>query len=373
MTSFFQLIAKEPFLALFLCLGIGHLIGRIKIRGFTLGTTASSLLVALIVSAVAFETAGIRFTIPDLVQTASLSLFLFAVGLRVGPQFVEGLRQEGFHLVLLTFLTATLNFLIVWGGSRYFELAPGFSAGMISGGYNVTAAMGVATRAVQDGAFKVPAGFTAEEVIANIAAGYSLTYIFSLLGIVFLITHLPGMFGINVVEAAKQSARKFGGSADPAPGTPQAFKHGMLSGDIRVFQLANPQLAGHPALEVFQRFDTPVLRITRHGESVPLKDNPPLETGDLKPATCSRSAGSSRSFYRIRPASVPKSRMRKRARLTSIRPRLSCRGRSFPARRCSSFMNACPHTESGSARFSGRGRSCRCSRAPGYACTMFCV
>lgn len=281
MTAFFQLVAKEPFLALFLSLGCGHLLGRIKVRRFTLGTTASSLLVALILSATAFEVAGVRFNIPDLVQTASLSLFLYAVGLRVGPAFIEGIRKEGIHLVILTMITASLNFLLVWGGSHLFNLPPGFSPGMISGGYNVTAAMGVATRAVQEGAYHLAPGYTQEQVIANIAAGYSLTYVFSLLGIVLLITRLPGMFGINVVEAGKESAKKFGGSAHAAPGTPQAFQHGMLRGDIRVFQLTNPQLVGQPAHEVFERLDTPVLRITRQGGVVPLVGNPTLEMGDL--------------------------------------------------------------------------------------------
>ena len=65
--SAFQLLAKEPFLALFLALGFGHLLGRVKVRGFTLGSTASTLLVALLISGVAFSSAGIRFQIPDLV------------------------------------------------------------------------------------------------------------------------------------------------------------------------------------------------------------------------------------------------------------------------------------------------------------------
>src|SRR6185437_7007249 len=66
-----------------------------------------------------------------------------------------------------------------------------------------------------------------------------------------------------------------------APGTTAAFEHGMLRGDIRVFKLSNPALAGQPVLTVFQKFDTPVVRITRRGGVVPLIDNPVLEMGDL--------------------------------------------------------------------------------------------
>jgi putative transport protein len=281
MAALFQLLSREPFVALFLALGFGHLIGRVKVRGFTLGSTASSLLIALIISGFAFRVADVKFMIPDLLQTAMLSLFLYAVGLRVGPQFIAGIRQEGLHLVALTFITATLNSLIVFFGSRWVNLPPGFAPGMISGGYNITAAMGVAAGAVTSGTYQLPAGITAEQVTANIAAGYSLTYVFSLLGIVLLITHLPGMFGINAVKAGEEANKKFSSGAHAAPGTSAAFEHGMFRGDIRVFQLTNPALVGRPVLMVFQKFDTPVVRITRRGAVLPLIDNPVLEMGDL--------------------------------------------------------------------------------------------
>lgn len=127
MAALFQLLSREPFAALFLALGFGHLIGRVKVRGFTLGSTASSLLVALIISGFAFRLADVKFMIPDLLQTAMLSLFLYAVGLRVGPQFIAGIRREGLHLVALTFITAILNSLIVFFGSRWANLPPGFA------------------------------------------------------------------------------------------------------------------------------------------------------------------------------------------------------------------------------------------------------
>jgi putative transport protein len=279
--ALFHLLSKEPFLALFLSLGLGHILGRVKVRGFTLGSTASTLLLALILSGTAFKYAGVHFQIPDLVQTSALSLFLFAVGLRVGPQFIDGLRLEGLHLIILTMITATLNFLLVWGGSVLFSLPPGFAPGLISGGYNVTAAIGVAAQAVQTGTYHIPAGYTAEQVVANITTGYSLTYVFSLLGIVLLITRLPGMFGIDVAASAKASAKRFGETSDAAPGTPQAFDIGMLKGGIRVFRLANAQFVGQPAYAVFEHLDTPVLRLTRRGTAIPLKDNPKLEMGDL--------------------------------------------------------------------------------------------
>lgn len=279
--SFSQLLVREPFVALFISLGLGHLLARVKVRGFALNSTAATLLVALIISATVFETTGLHFAIPDMVQTMSLTLFLYAVGLRVGPQFIAGIRQEGFHLVALTLITATLNFLLVLGGSKFFNLAPGFAPGMISGGYNVTAAMGVATQAVGEGTYQPPAGVTPDQVIANIAAGYSLTYIFSLLGIVLLMTKLLPLFGFDPVKAAKESEKKFGGSGKPLPGTSNAFNLGFTPATVRVFQLTNQEFVGQPVHEVFARLDSPVLRITRNGDVINLHDNPKLQLSDL--------------------------------------------------------------------------------------------
>src|SRR5215471_9579825 len=168
-------------MTIFFVLGFGYLLGRVSLGFFSLGSTAGSLLVGLIVGALAFTLAGVHFQIPDLVGTIFLALFTYAVGLRVGPQFVEGLRQQGVQLIVLVMVTTTLAFVIAYGGSKVFGLAPGFAPGILSGSNTISAVMGVATSAVDGGLYQLPAGATAAQVKGNIAAGYSLTYILSIL------------------------------------------------------------------------------------------------------------------------------------------------------------------------------------------------
>jgi hypothetical protein len=84
--------------------------------------------------------------------------------------------------------------------------------------------MGVATAAVDEGLYQLPAGLTAEQVKANIAAGYSLSYILSILGIVLLVRNLPSIFGYDPVETAKESEKKFGAEGHALPGTSAAFE-----------------------------------------------------------------------------------------------------------------------------------------------------
>ena len=281
MHTAFELLAAQPFAAIFLVLGLGYVAGRLSLGFFSLGSTAGSLLVALVVCSLAFVLADVRFVVPDLVGTIFLALFTYAIGLRVGPLFVEGLRREGLQLVVITLVTTTVAFLLVLIGSRVLHLAPGYAPGLLSGANTVSAVMGVATAAVDNGLYTPPAGVTAEAVKANIAAGYSLSYILSVLGIVLLVRNLPGMFGYDPVAAARDAEKSFGAKGQALPGTSSAFDLAMPEVGVRVLKLERDDFVGKPALAVFQQLGAPVLRITRGKVVVKLADNPQLERGDL--------------------------------------------------------------------------------------------
>jgi putative transport protein len=168
----------------------------------------------------------LSFQISDSVGTIFLALFTYAAGLRVGPQFVEGMRREGGKLVILVLVTTACAFAIALGGSRLLGLTPGFSPGILSGSNTISAVMGVATSAVDQGLYQPPGGIPAEQVKGNIAAAYSLTYIASGFVIVLLIRNLPGMFGIDPVSAAKKAEETYGAKGHALPGTSEAFTIG---------------------------------------------------------------------------------------------------------------------------------------------------
>jgi putative transport protein len=277
----FSFLAAQPFVTLFFVLGFGHLVGQLRLGFFSPGSTAGALLVALIVGGLAFQSDAVRFSIPEPLTTVFLALFTYAVGLRVGPQFVEGMRREGARLIILVMITTTLAFVLAYGGSRLLGLAPGFGPGILSGSNTISAVLGVATAAVDQGLYHVPHGITAEQIKANLAAGYSLSYILSILCIVLLVRNLPGMFGFDPVQAAKESEKRYGSKGHALPGTSEAFGLGMMPVDVRVFELDNGEYIGQPVLDVFERMDTPVLRLTRNGAVVPLASNPRLQKSDL--------------------------------------------------------------------------------------------
>ena len=118
-------------------------------------------------------------------------------------------------------------------------------------------------------------------VKANIAAGYSLTYVFSVLAIVLLVRSLPALFGIDPVAAGERSRAQYGGAKAAVPGTTAAFEIGILhDADVRVFELASARFVGRPVHEVFEAWARRCCA-SRAAARIPARGQPRLEKGDL--------------------------------------------------------------------------------------------
>ena len=282
--SIFQLFEKQPFLLIFLSLALGYLIGRVQFKGIGLGSTAGSLLAAVILSLTAFLAYDIQYAIPGLLSTIFLSLFMFAIGLKVGPQFFSGLMRNGWSFVVMAVLVVVANFLIAWGGSRLVGLDPGFAAGIISGSFTVTAVVGVATGAVTSGAYALPQGMSAEQVQANIAAGYAISYVLSTVFIIVLVRYLPRLFGKDPVKAGKEAEELYGAGADatPMPGSDEAYVIGHLPVDHRAYRIEKEEFIGQSITAIEAKYsDLAILRLVRDGQPLDLEENPTLQRGDL--------------------------------------------------------------------------------------------
>jgi len=78
---------SQPFIALFLVIGLGYAVGQIKIGGLSLGIGAV-LFVGLGVGAIAPKAAP-----PGLLGTVGLVLFLYGIGIQYGRDFFKGLMS----------------------------------------------------------------------------------------------------------------------------------------------------------------------------------------------------------------------------------------------------------------------------------------
>src|SRR4051812_6620509 len=91
-------LGKQPFILLFLVIAAGYALGRVKIKGLNLGATAASLVIALVVSLLA-AARGVKIAIPELASTIFFNMFMFSVGMKVGPQFLSGLKRDAAKFV----------------------------------------------------------------------------------------------------------------------------------------------------------------------------------------------------------------------------------------------------------------------------------
>ena len=86
-TKFIELLRVQPVLTLFLILGVGYLIGAIRIGSFSLGPVAGVLFAGLFLGHFDFQmSAGAH---------VGFALFIFSVGYQAGPRFFDVLRTDG--------------------------------------------------------------------------------------------------------------------------------------------------------------------------------------------------------------------------------------------------------------------------------------
>jgi putative transport protein len=277
-------LGTQPFVLLFLVLAIGTELGRLKFGFISLGSTASTLLAGIAISLCAYLLYDIKYQAPTLLTTIFLNLFMFAVGLKVGPQFFSGLRLDGIKFIIIALIVVGLNFGIIFGAGKAVGLSPGFATGLISGSMTDTAVIGAATGAVESGSYRPPEGVQAADVVGNVAAGYAITYLFSLVGMILLVRNIARLSGIDAKATARSAEESYGSGQDrlPTVGTEAAYSMSLrMPVSVRAYKVEHDEIVGLSAREATKRFDIPILRILRGDRVLDIAVNPVIERGDI--------------------------------------------------------------------------------------------
>ena len=195
-TRLIETLRAQPVLTLFLILGMGYLIGNIRIGSFSLGPVAGVLFAGLFLGHFDFRmSAG--------AQAVGFALFIFSVGYQAGPRFFDVLRTDGLKYFSLAVVIAATGFTVAVIATNLLDLAPGTAAGLLSGGLTSSPTLAAAQEALRSGQVTPPEGITADTMIGNVATGYAITYIFGLAGLIAIIKVLPQLLGINLEKEAK--------------------------------------------------------------------------------------------------------------------------------------------------------------------------
>src|SRR5215469_9557986 len=102
-------LSQQPFIVLFLIVALGLWMAKTNVRGVSLGVVASTLLVGLLFSVTAFKIYDVSFKLPDFTKEIFFNFFIYAVGLKVGPQCFAGLEKNGKQFLIVTLTVLILS------------------------------------------------------------------------------------------------------------------------------------------------------------------------------------------------------------------------------------------------------------------------
>jgi putative transport protein len=265
LASAHEFLLNQPVLVFFLVLGLGYLIGNIKVFGIGLGSVGGVLIAGLV-----FGHFG--FTMYAGLQSLGFALFIFCVGYQAGPQFFDVLLTSGLKYLSLALVVASTGFGLAVSFAAILDLAPGMAAGLLGGALTTTPTLAAAQDAVRSGLVTAPEGISNEEILTNIGAGYALTYLFGLIGLILVIRLLPRILHIDLpAEAAKLT-----GGGDPEAGPD------LSAITRRTYRITDAGQRDKTVIEIEREAVGHIIfaGVRRDGEEVDIDEDTRLQRGD---------------------------------------------------------------------------------------------
>jgi putative transport protein len=179
-----------------LAVTIGLAIGAIRVRGVRLGVSG------VLFSALIFGQLGLTIDtkVLQFLRDFALILFMYTIGLQVGPGFVSSLRAEGLRLNI--FSVATLILGAVMAAAVGKVLPPTTSPGLYAGAFTTTPGLAAAQEALRNS--KAVSG--GEVAAARTGLAYTITYPLGVIGPVLVIVLLRRVFAIRIEDERKSLA-----------------------------------------------------------------------------------------------------------------------------------------------------------------------
>ena len=234
----------------------GIYLGKFKVKGVSLGTTWI-LFVGIVLSHIGFSADE---NLLHFLKEFGLILFVFSIGLQVGPGFFHSFKKGGLTLNMLAIGLVLLGVITTY----VIHLVTGESlvtlTGVMSGAVTNTPGLGAAQQTFYDatssGSFLSEVG--ASKISASLASGYAVAYPLGVLGVIAVLMIVKAMFKVDL---AKEQAKLDGEEA------------GIESAVRIAFQVENPAIFGKTLVEIDKEITNKfvVSRIQRCGENGPVE------------------------------------------------------------------------------------------------------
>ncbi|MCZ0177968.1 putative transporter [Escherichia coli] len=186
---------------------VGLFIGNVKFRGIGLGI--GGMLFGGIIVGHFVSQAGMTLSSDMLhvIQEFGLILFVYTIGIQVGPGFFASLRVSGLRLNLFAVLIVIIGGLVTAILHKLFDIPLPVVLGIFSGAVTNTPALGAGQQILRDLG-------TPMEMVDQMGMSYAMAYPFGICGILFTMWMLRVIFRVNVETEAQQheSSRTNGGA-----------------------------------------------------------------------------------------------------------------------------------------------------------------
>jgi putative transport protein len=242
-----DVLASNTILLLFTVIGLGYLVGNIRISGFKLGVAA------VLFVGIAFGAIDSRLALPDHIYVIGLVLFVYAIGLQAGPGFFASFRKRGLriNIAAIIILSAGAGVAVIL---KYAMGLPAPSAaGLFCGALTNTPALAATVETIENLKGAIDPSLL-DLYLESPVVTYGLAYPFGVLGVILWFFVFAKLFRADFAKEAAEHLRESGVDA-------------IQSGTFRV---TNPAVAGKTVAETLGSLGDPgfVLSRIKKGDAI---------------------------------------------------------------------------------------------------------
>lgn len=196
----------------FLVAALGYLLGRITVKGISLGT-AGVFIVALLLGALMFtnnpDTGNLETTIAGytssfsknylkIIENLGLIMFVTSVGFIAGGNFFSSLKKNFKSYALLSLIIIILGGLTTVVCIKVFGCGTSMAVGLLSGALTSTPAFSAAKDTLKSVYADTPDAVSKFEDIVTV--GHGIAYLFGVVGVVLFVQLIPKICKANLDE-----------------------------------------------------------------------------------------------------------------------------------------------------------------------------
>ena len=257
MENIIVFFSQNQLLILFCVIGLGFLIGNLKIGGFSFGISA------VLFVGIAFGAIDKRVDLPEYIYVIGLVLFVYAIGLQSGPGFFSSFKKRGLKanmLAVVLLCIGAIVTIVIW---KLLKISAPSAVGLFCGALTNTPALAATVETIKTFSKDLPAS-VADLSSQSPVVTFGLAYPFGVLGVIFSFFIFSKILKIDFKKESKDVEGKE-----------------IIS---RTYKINNPALFGKNITEILDHIDNrkfALSRIKKKNKIFIVTPDTILEEGDL--------------------------------------------------------------------------------------------